>query len=345
MMDKRTPKALGFRFPAEWEEHKATWLTYPKQNESWPNNFEEVKKEFNLFVKVVASGEIVHLNVDDKFSHHRIVEDLERTGCNMENIIFHIFPSDDCWCRDHGAIFLLNDKGEKVVVDWEFNAWGGKYPFIQDNQIASKIATYCGLEVFKPGIVMEGGSIELNGKGTLITSTSCLLNNNRNPSLSKQDIEKYLCDYCCVDQILWLENGIAGDDTDGHIDDIARFADKDTLIMAIEPDKKRKDYIPLKNNLEIAKKFRLANGHQLDIIEIPMPESQFLNDIQLPASYANFYICNFGVIVPIFNCRQDQLALDIISKAFPFKKIVPLNSERIIYGLGSWHCLSQQEPK
>jgi agmatine deiminase len=344
-MEKMTPKALGFRFPAEWERHKSTWLTYPKQNESWPYNIKEVAKDYNLFVKAVASGEIVHINTDDTISQLRIVEELDKTGCNMGNIIFHIIPSDDCWCRDHGAIFLINDNGEKAIVDWEFNAWGGKYPFKNDNLIASKIASYCGLKVFKPGIAMEGGSVEVNGTGALITSSSCLLNNNRNPGLSRAEIEIYLHNFYCVDQILWLEEGITGDDTDGHIDDIARFTNIDTIILAIEPDKKKKDYSPLKKNLEIAHKFRLGNGMQPNIIELPMPENQYLEGIQLPASYANYYICNAGVIVPVFNCKQDKYAIDILSQAFPLRKIIPLNSERIIHGLGSWHCLSQQEPK
>jgi agmatine deiminase len=343
-MDKMTPKALGFRFPAEWEKHESTWLTYPKQNESWPDNFEKVILEYNLFVKAIASREIVHLNVDDKSAQMKVSEVLDKTGCNMENIFFHLFYSDDCWCRDHGAVFLINDKGERAIIDWEFNAWGGKYPFENDNLIASKIASYLNIKVFKPGIVMEGGSAELNGDGTLITSYSCLLNNNRNPGLSKPEIEKYLCDYFCVDQILWLEDGITGDDTDGHIDDVARFSDRDTIIMAIEFDKNKKDYLPLKKNLEIAKKFRLNNGGQPTIVEIPMPDPQYLLNFQLPASYANFYICNAGVIVPVFNCKQDQVAIDILSKAFLLKKIIPLNSKRIIHGLGSWHCLSQQEP-
>jgi len=343
-MEILTPKKLGFRFPAEWERHESTWLTYPKQNDSWPDHFDEVIKEYNPFVKVVSSREIVHINVDDEAAQMKISEDLDKTGCNMKNIIFHPFPSDDCWCRDHGAIFLINDNDEKAAVDWEFNAWGGKYPFENDNQIASKIAAYLNVKVFKPGIVMEGGSIELNGAGTLITSNSCLLSNNRNPGLSKLEIEKYLCEYYCVDQILWLEDGIAGDDTDGHIDDIARFSNRDTIIMAIEQDKNRENYLPLIKNLEIAKKFRLMNGQQPDIIELPMPDPQYLHDIQLPASYANFYICNVGVIVPVFHCKQDQVAVDIISKVFPTKQIIPLNSKRIVHGLGSWHCLSQQEP-
>jgi agmatine deiminase len=344
-MDKMTPKALGFRFPAEWEKHESTWLTYPKQNESWPDNFKDVAIEYNLFVKTISYGEKVHINIDDKDLQAAITEKLDKNGTNMENIIFHIFPSDDCWCRDHGAIFLINEKKEKVAVDWEFNAWGSKYPFINDNQIASKIGSYLGVEVFKPGIVMEGGSAESNGTGTLLTSTSCLLNNNRNSKLTKPEIEKYLCDYFCADQVLWLEEGIAGDDTDGHIDDIARFSDSNTLLIAIETDKNKKDYIPLKKNLDIAKKFRSLNGNPLNIIELPMPEPQYLQDVQLPASYANFYICNIGVIVPVFNCKQDIIALDILSKVFPSNRIIPLNSSRIIHGLGSWHCLSQQEPR
>lgn len=343
-MNINTPKSLGYSFPAEWEKHEATWLTYPKQNDSWPERIEEVETVFNQFIKIISTAEKVHLNVEDLKHEQYIVSTLNHIGCQMDQIIFHHFKSDDCWCRDHGPAFLLNEKGEKIIVEWEFNAWGGKYEFENDNRIAAQIASYLNIKRFKPGIVMEGGSIEVNGIGDLLTSTACLLNNNRNPELTREKLEEYLCNYYGVKQILWLGNGIAGDDTDGHIDDIARFASENTLILAVEHDKRSINYRPLQENLKIASEFKLTNGKNPEIIELPMPEPQLFEGLPLPASYANFYMCNAGIIVPVFNCNQDQQAIDILKKIFPHRNIFPLDSQRVIQGLGSWHCLSQQEP-
>jgi agmatine deiminase len=343
-MESVTPKSMGYHFPAEWEIHEATWLTYPQNPESWPENHELACKEFNLFVKAVSKNETVHINVNDGETLQKVAEAFDKTGCNMKEIVFHIFMTDDCWCRDHGPAFLINIKGERALVDWEYNAWGNKYPSSNDNQISSRIAQYTGYKRFLPGIVMEGGSIEVNGMGTLLTTKACLLNNNRNPHLSQVEIEEYLRQYYCIDQVIWFDDGIAGDDTDGHIDDIARFADPNRLLLAISKDKSDINYETLQNNLAAAKQFRLINGDQPTIIELPMPETRYLTGVSLPASYANFYICNAGVIVPVFNCKQDQQALDILAEAFPSREIIPVESVNIIYGLGSWHCLSQQEP-
>lgn len=343
-MKVSTPKLLGYIFPAEWEKHESTWLTYPKINDSWPDRIEEVERPYNEFIRFIATAEKVHINVENEDFEKRISIELEKIGCRMDQLIFHHFKSDDCWCRDHGPSFLVNNQGEKGIVKWEFNAWGGKYAFENDNQIASQIASYLKLIPFKPGIVMEGGSIEVNGIGDLLTSSACLLNNNRNPNLSKEYLEEYLCNYYGVHQILWLNDGIAGDDTDGHIDDIARFVNESTLLIAVEDDLKSINYKPLKENLKIASKFILSNGKNPEIIELPMPEPQLLDNVPLPASYANFYICNAGVVVPIFKCKNDQKALDIISKVFFDRQIFPIDATRVIHGLGSWHCLSQQEP-
>lgn len=343
-MQKITPKSLGYYFPAEWERHKATWLTYPQNQESWPDNYEFACREFNNFVKAISRSEHVHINVNDLRTKYNVTEDLDKIGCAMENLFLHIIRSDDCWCRDHGPVFLLNSNGNLGLVDSEFNAWGKKYPSENDNRISSEIAEITGYECFKPGIVMEGGSIEVNGKGTILTTKACLLNKNRNPQLSHTKIEEYLREYYCADQILWFDDGIAGDDTDGHIDDIARFTDHKTILLAIDENKKSPNYKVLQNNLRAAGKFSLPDGSQPEIIEIPIPTLHLKDGTPLPASYANYYVCNSGVIVPIFGCSQDQKALDILSKAFPNKEIIALSSSDIIYGLGSWHCLSQQEP-
>jgi agmatine deiminase len=229
-------------------------------------------------------------------------------------------------------------------VNWEYNGWGGKYPAELDTTIPSRIGDKLGLPVFQPGIVMEGGAVDLNGNGTLITTTSCLLHPNRNPGLSQLQIEKFLMDYYGVEQVLWLGDGIEGDDTNGHVDDITRFVSEDTVVSMVEHNKSDGNFVPLKENLKMLNTFRLINGRQLNVVELPMPEPLYYDGQRLPASYANFYIANAGVMVPVFKCNQDELALEILSSCFPDRPVIGIDSVEIIWGLGSWHCLSQQEP-
>jgi agmatine deiminase len=245
------------------------------------------------------------------------------------------------------AAFLINPNAaiKKVIVDWGYNAWGNKYPpYDLDDVIPSCISKLYNIPVYHPGIVMEGGSVEFNGKGTILTSTACLLNDNRNPHLNQQQIEEYLAHYYGVEQILWVNDGIIGDDTDGHIDDTVRFVNEDTVLTVIEGDKNDDNYELLQSNLQQLKKMRLLNGKQLNIIELPMPDAIEYEEQRLPASYANFYIANKSVIVPTYRCSNDDVALQIIQKCFPDRKIVGIDSTEIIWGLGSFHCLSQQEP-
>jgi len=232
-----------------------------------------------------------------------------------------------------------------MIVDWGYNAWGGKYPpFDLDDNIPTLIAKYYNIPVVYPGIVMEGGSVDFNGKGTVLTTTSCLLNPNRNPHLGQIQIEEYLRNYYGVTNILWLGDGIVGDDTDGHIDDITRFVNDDTVVTVVESNKQDDNYHPLQENLRTLKKMRLENGKQLNIVELPMPSAVVWDDMRLPASYANFYISNNYVVVPTFRDKNDDKALDILQQCFPDRKVVGLDSWDIIWGLGSFHCLSQQEP-
>lgn len=234
---------------------------------------------------------------------------------------------------------------KKVIVDWNYNAWGGKYPpFDLDDVIPTRISEQLGIPVFHPGIIMEGGSVEFNGKGTLITSECCLMNKNRNPHLTKNDVEKYLVDYYGVQQVLWIQEGINGDDTDGHVDDTVRFVSEDTILTVIEENRRDENYEPLLDNLRQLKKMRLVNGKQLNIIELPMPEPVIYEGQRLPASYANFYISNESVIVPTFRCKKDDKALNIIGDCFRDREVIGIDSTDIIWGLGSFHCLSQQEP-
>jgi agmatine deiminase len=343
---KDTPRQSGYAFPAEWEQHEATWLSWPHKEASWPGKIESIYAPYAEFIKVVAEGEKVRININDEETKAFALEHLQKAGADLNNIEFFDHPTNDAWCRDHGPAFLLNaDRTKKAVVDWGYNAWGGKYPpYDLDDVIPTKIANHFGLPLFTPDIVMEGGSVEFNGKGTILTTTACLLNKNRNPHLNKQQIEQYLLEYYGAEQVLWLGDGIVGDDTDGHIDDITRFVNEDTVLTVVESNPLDENYILLQENLEALKEMRLADGRSLKIYQLPMPSPVIHEDTRLPASYANFYIANTAVVVPTFRDVNDKLALDIIQKAFPDRKVVGIDSTDIIWGLGSFHCLSQQEP-
>jgi len=340
------PRTLGYRFPAEWEKHEATWLTYPYLDDSFPGKLDSIYGPYIEFIKQVSLGEKVRINVPDQIQKQKLISQLYIAGVNLSVIEIFMHPTNDVWCRDHGPAFIINPdaKDKKAIVSWEFNAWGGKYPAELDNQIPDKIADYFKLPIYHPGIVMEGGSVEFNGNGTILTSKACLLNNNRNAKLTQAKIETYLCDYYGVSQILWLGDGIAGDDTDGHVDDVTRFVNEDSVVTAVETNEYDENYQPLQDNLEELKKMRLFDGKKLNIIELPMPNPQYWEGRRLPASYANFYIANSSVIMPTFRCIQDEIALEILSKIFSDRNVIGIDSVDIVWGLGSFHCLSQQEP-
>ncbi len=339
----KTPKDLGFYFPAEWHRHDSTWLSYPHNENSWPGKIETIFENYNLFISTLAEGELVNINIEDQTMKDRVEEQLRAIGTKMQNIRFHFHRTNDAWCRDHGPSFVIK-ANQKAIVNWDYNAWGGKYPCQLDDLIPSKVANVLGLEVFHPHIIMEGGSIDVNGCGSLLTTTACLLNPNRNPLLSQSQIEEKLCQYYNVENVIWLSDGIEGDDTDGHVDDITRFVSKDTVVTVVEQDKSNSNYAPLQENLAILNKARLENGKQLNVIELPMPQTVVWDDTILPASYANFYIANSHVVVPTYRCANDEKALQILQEAFPERKVVGIDSTDIIWGLGSFHCLSQQEP-
>jgi agmatine deiminase len=299
------------------------------------------------FIKTLVRFEDVNINVVDNAMQQKATAMLMAAGVDMDKVKFFLHPTNDAWCRDHGPAFLLNrnDSSKKAIVDWNYNAWGNKYPpFDLDDVIPTKIGEALGLPVFNPGIIMEGGSVDFNGAGTVITSTACLLNPNRNPHLNQQQIEQYLMDYYGQDQVLWVDEGIVGDDTDGHIDDTVRFINEDTVITVIEENKQDENYGLLQHNLDQLKQMRLLNGKQLNIVEIPMPDPVIWEEQMLPASYANFYIGNNQVVVPTYRSDKDDKVIDIIGQCFPGREIVGIDSTDIIWGLGSFHCLSQQEP-
>ena len=332
--------------PAEWEKHEATWLSYPHNEDSWPGKIESIFPSYHLFIKTLTEVETVHINVQDSDMEHHVANALKEADAFMVNVEFHHFPTNDAWCRDHGPAFLLNHKvpGMRALVNWNHTAWGGKYPYDLDTRIPLHIADYLGIKAFEPNIVMEGGSIDVNGRGDLLTTTSCLLNPNRNPGLTQQQIEEHLRAYYGVDNIIWLGDGIVGDDTDGHVDDLSRFVNDDIIVTAIEENAGDENYKPLQDNLKTLRQCRLANGKQPTIVELPMTTPVYYDGQRLPASYANFYICNGLVIFPTYKCNNDTRAAYILEECFPTREIVGIDSTDIIWGLGSFHCLSQQMP-
>lgn len=327
--------------------HEATWLSWPHKEASWPGKIDAIYPNYSLFVKYLAQSEKVRINVVDAAMQESATAHLVKAGVNMDQVSFYLHPTNDAWCRDHGPAFLINPAAEqkKVIVDWNYNAWGNKYPpYDLDDVIPTLIGKHFDIPVYHPGIIMEGGSVEFNGTGTILTSTSCLLNPNRNKHLNRDQIENYLFDYYGANQVLWVEEGIVGDDTDGHIDDTIRFVNEDTVLTVVESNTQDENYSILQDNLAQLKKMRLLNGKQLNIVELPMPEAVIYEDQRLPASYANFYISNKYVIVPTFRSAMDDKALSIISEAYKNREVVGIDSTDIIWGLGSFHCLSQQEP-
>lgn len=351
-----TPRELGFYFPAEFEKQTALWLSWPHKEASWPGKIHTIYDPYSEFILRVADHQRVCINVANdamrEFALNAIrksiyAKTVHNLDALLDNVRFYNHPTNDAWCRDHGPAFLVNrELRQKAIVDWGYNAWGGKYPpFDLDDVIPTRIGEALGLPVFEPGIVMEGGAVEFNGHGTLLTTTACLLNENRNPHLTQSQIEQKLMDFYGVSNILWLEDGIVGDDTDGHIDDITRFVNADTVVTVVEENKSDENYELLQHNLKLLHKMRLENGKQLNVVTLPMPKPVVYEDERLPASYANFYISNQSVIVPTFrDSANDEKALMILETQFPGRKIIGIDSTDLIWGLGSFHCLSQQEP-
>lgn len=346
------PAREGFFFPAEWHPHAATWLSWPHTEASWTRDRQELMFPAYIdFIKAITESEQVCINAHNETVIQAAKLRLLAAGANLSKITLLPHPTNDSWCRDHGPAFLINLKTQqRMIVNWGYNAWGNKYPpYDRDDLIPVAIAHYRNLDYVTPttsvgGIIMEGGSVEFNGAGTVLTSRACLLNQNRNSHLSQADIERYLWDYYGVQQVLWVEEGIVGDDTDGHIDDTVRFVNEDTVVAAYEANPNDDNYPFLREIHHELKQMRLLNGKQLNIVELPMPDPVVSDGLRLPASYANFLITNGAVIVPTFRCAKDQPALDIIGQCFPDRKVVGIDSTDIVWGLGSFHCLSQQEP-
>jgi len=341
-----TPASLGFRMPAEWEPQEAVWLSWPHNYNTWPRQFRPVPYAYARFVAAISRFQEVRINAAAGL-HERARKFCAKAGADMARVKFFDHPTNDAWCRDHGPIFVKNDTtGEVALTDWAYNAWGGKYPpYDLDNQIPPRIAGQLGLRRFEHDMILEGGSIDVNGAGVLLTSEQCLLNKNRNPHLTRAQIEKNLKDYLGVKQVLWVGDGIVGDDTDGHIDDITRFYKADGLITCVERNVSDRNHAILAENLERLKSFRTPAGKKYSIVELPMPKPFGFQRQRVPASYANFLIINGAVLVPTFRERaRDRVALEIIGSCFPGREVVGIDCYHIIWGLGTLHCLSQQQP-
>lgn len=343
-----TPASLGFRMPAEWEPHTATWLTWPHNLASWPDKFAPVPEYWTRMVAALAPGERVEVLVRDEAMRAEVDSRLNAAGVSRSRVRLHVIPSNDAWMRDHGPTFVVRETPagrELGGIDWIYNAWGGKYPpYDLDGKIATRVIELAGARRFAPGIVLEGGSIEVNGRGTLLTTESCLLNPNRNPEMSRAAIEAALRDFLGVRHILWLGDGIVGDDTDGHIDDITRFVDERTVVTVVEDDPADANHEPLQANLELLRGMTDQDGRPLTVIELPMPGPVEFEGQRLPASYANFYIGNRVVLVPVFSHPNDARALETLARCFPDREIVAVDAVDLVLGLGAFHCVTQQQP-
>jgi len=341
---KPKPSELGYAMPAEWARHAATWLSWPHNLETWPGCFDLVEPTMVEVVRTLVAEELVHINVldaDHRAHVHALLDEL----VPVERVRTHICATNDAWIRDHGAIFVTHaDRHELAAIDFEYNAWGGKYPpFDRDREVARFMAAALGVARFEPGIVLEGGSIDVNGAGALLTTEQCLLNSNRNPGFDRAAIEAELCSAFGVAQIIWLGEGIEGDDTDGHIDDLARFVAADTVVTVVERNRDDPNFVRLQMNRDRLSKVRIAD-RPLNVIELPMPDPVFNQSQRLPASYANFYVANGLVLMPAFDCNQDKEAAHVLAACFPERRVVAIDCRGLVAGLGALHCLTQQVP-
>lgn len=332
-MDTLTPRTLGFAMPAEWAPHAATWTAWPHGEEQWLGWLEPVRQEFAAFVNTLARFEPVNLVVADEES------EADARSRLSGNITLYRIPHNDLWLRDSGAIFVTRG-GVVAPINWEFNGWGNKYPAQLDNQIPVHMARILGAKLFSAGIVMEGGSLEVNGLGVGLTTRQCLLSPERNPSLNEEDLEAYLEEYLDIDNLVWLGRGLEGDHTDGHIDTITRFSDEATIVTAVCEDQSDPNHRPLQENLEI-----LQSLGAFRTVQLPLPKNPlYLEETRLPPTYCNFYIANGAVLVPTYGDPNDGRALEILRPLFPGREVIGLSSRALITGGGSFHCVTQQQP-
>ena len=353
----KTPRALGYRMPAEWEPHEATWLAWPHNPEDWPGKFQCIPWLYAEIVRLLAAREQVHLIVENATMQKRVTRMLERAGANLDHVSFHRWPTDRSWTRDTGPIFVKNAAGQLGLTNWKFNGWAKYDDWHLDAQLPGRVAKLLGLPSWQPVIqdqngakhchcVLEGGSIDVNGAGALLTTEECLLSEvqQRNPGVSREQLEQVFSRFLGIDRVIWLNRGIVGDDTHGHVDDIARFVAPATIVAAVEPDASDANHAPLAENLARLKAERTLTGKQFTVVELPMPRPVVFRGQRLPASYANFYIANGLVLVPTFHDPNDRVALNTLAEVFPDREVIGIHSVDLIWGLGALHCMTQQQP-
>jgi len=356
LLPANTPRELGYRMPAEWERHQATWLAWPHNPEDWPGKFQTIPWVYAEIVRLLSAREIVRILVDHEKAAKTAERILERAGANLDQVRFHVCPTDRVWTRDSGPIFVRNNEGKVSVTNWRFNAWAKYNDWHLDDQVPGYAATLLGMTAWEPAIqladgssrrvVLEGGSIDSNGAGILLTTEECLLSKvqQRNPGVSREQLEQAFSDYLGVDRAIWLGRGIAGDDTHGHVDDISRFVGPETIVTAVEPNASDPNHEPLAENLERLKAARTLDGKQFTVVELPLPRPVVFRGQRLPASYANFYLANDLVLVPTFNDPNDRVALNILAEVFPGREVVGIHAVDLVWGLGTLHCMTQQQP-
>jgi agmatine deiminase len=342
-----SPASLGYAMPAEWVPHEATWLSWPHNRETWPNQLRTVQDVWLQMIRSLSHHERVNVLINDQLTQRDVSARLENTGAAMANVVFHDIPTVDVWMRDYGPSFVTGSPQTPLALnDWIFNGWGGKYKsYEQDDSVAKEIAARTNVRVFAHSVVLEGGSIDVNGRGTCLTTEECLLNVNRNPGLTRAQIEQFLKGSLGVSQVLWLGRGIVGDDTDGHIDDIARFVDPTTIVCSVEQNPRDDNYIALQENYERLQGATDQDGRKLSIIALPCPRPIYSEGWRLPASYANFYIANGVVLVPVFDDANDGNAVGMLKEFFPDRDVIGLPCTAVVAGLGALHCVTQQQPK
>jgi agmatine deiminase len=351
----KTPRELGYRMPAEWERHDATWLAWPHNPEDWPGKCQAIPWVYAEIVRLLSAREHVHILVDDAPSLKRAAGILKRAGALLDQVRFHVWPTDRVWTRDSGPIFIRNKDGRVALTNWQFNAWAKYSDWHLDDQVPERVAAALELPEWRPVVdlagesrrlVLEGGSIDTNGAGILLTTEECLLSEvqQRNPGVGRAQLEGAFRDYLGIDQVIWLDRGIAGDDTHGHVDDISRFVGPTTIVTAMEPNTQDPNHEPLAENLARLKAARTLDGRQFTLVELPPPRPVIFRGQRLPASYANFYIANGLVLVPTFHDPNDRVALNILSDAFPDREVIGIHSVDLVWGLGTLHCMTQQQP-
>jgi agmatine deiminase len=351
-----TPHQLGYRMPAEWDGHEATWLAWPHNPDDWPGKFQTIPWVYAEIVRLLSAQERVHILVNDATAEERARRILDRGGAVLDQVSFHQWPTNRVWTRDSGPIFVRNRERRIAVTNWRFNAWA-KYPDWQlDDRVPEQVAELLNVPAWEPSadfedggrnrLVLEGGSIDTNGQGILLTTEECLLSKvqERNPGLGRKKLEQAFHDYLGIDQVIWLNRGIAGDDTHGHVDDISRFVAPETIVTAVEPNSSEPNHQPLVENLQRLKAARTPGGKQFTLVELPLPRPVVFRGQRLPASYANFYIANGLVLVPTFNDPNDRVALNILGEVFPDREVIGIHSVDLVWGLGTLHCMTQQQP-